>query len=224
MPGSEYPSRFERVFFTTPGVENGPHTLTATFLGSEDTTPLTLDHLFIKTGSILTTNTSTSSLPRSPASSATETSTVTPPTPNIATTSASVNVGALLGGVLGGLGVFVLIAGAFLYRRHRRLSRKDVAQPFHRFGSLPNTIDQNGTTPNMMAQPTYGDVALPVNQLAVKRRETLRVEAQPGDRSYSKQPIVASGARDNSEMVHSDSGIRLNQPLANEVPPHYTIQ
>lgn len=225
LSGSTDPLQYNQVFFTTPEVENGPHTLTVTFLGSGSTTPLVLDYLYIQNGTVIATNTSTSSL-----------------LPSAPTTSVSVNasgvskldVGALLGGVLGGLGFLILIAGVFLYLRRRRSSRKSMVLPFHPSSGLPMSVGPNGTpTSNMMAQAASGDVALPENRLSEKRRESFRAGAQPEDSfhyvsqrpgSSSWQRTGISGTRDNSRMVHTDSGIRLNRALEDEIPPHYTVE
>ncbi|XP_006455774.1 hypothetical protein AGABI2DRAFT_210331 [Agaricus bisporus var. bisporus H97] len=205
LPGNQDTSGYSQVFFTTLEVENGPHTLTTTFLGSGDTTPLTLDCLYIKNGTIA---------PASSRSSTTMNNPSTASTPNIATNSGSVNgggearlnIGALLGGLLGGLGLFILIAGIFLYRWRRRLSQKNVLQPFYSDGGLPTIVDRNGR-PNMMAQPTNGGVALPVDQFLAKRREALGVETRGSipilaDRLSTKQR-EASGVPHGSVALPS---------------------
>lgn len=41
---------YNQIYFTTPKVEVGPHTLTVAFFGDDNTTPRCLDYLYIKTG------------------------------------------------------------------------------------------------------------------------------------------------------------------------------
>jgi hypothetical protein len=223
-------SAYNRKFFTTPVVDSSRHTLTVTFLGSHSTTPLTLDYLYITNGTLAassngTPNSSIAITAITTASGATDT--------NTAGTAgdrgnSGLNMGALLGGIFGGLGLVIIIAGAFLYRRHQRLSRYDMLQRLR--GQHGASIPVNyysyspfNTGPRVTPIP-YGSV--PTNQPTAKGRETVRIETRGTKQSRDRPHGVGSqsAARGGFGRVHIDNGIRLNEPRqVEDTLPRYTI-
>jgi hypothetical protein len=209
-------------------VENGHHTLTVTFLGSESTTPLTLDYLYITNGTLATSSSGTpnSSTAITSASGATDTNMVGASGDG---QKSALNIGALLGGILGGLGLLILFAAAFLYRRHRRLSKGNVVQPFRgrsdvsvsfsRYNNTQSTASLNGqTSPDTMAQATYGSVPL-----STKQREAGSYGGSGSAVLSALHHTVPFGTGEHSGGVHTDSGVRLTQPRVEDIPPYYTL-
>lgn len=227
LPGDERISKFNQVFFTTSEVDIGPHTLTVTFLGSEDTTPLTLDRLYINNGTLV-----------SPPNTTSITRTI--PSPTTVTNSdlgkaSGLNVDALLGGIIGGLGLLIIIAGAFLCRRNRRFSRETLvpafegeraSMHFNPYSQFQTNIGPNGvpTTPipplipSMKAQETYTHASLqslPFKSLSAKWREAFGLAPRPADSSLLRPDSFGSSSLrsfsfqggDNSRRVHNDSAL-----------------
>ncbi|KAF7759736.1 hypothetical protein Agabi119p4_11431 [Agaricus bisporus var. burnettii] len=193
LPENKGTSEFNQVFFATPEVENGPHTLTVTFLGSKDTTLLTLDCLYIKGSalSISPSNTiSVSSTIPSPSTNSGSSAIFNPTTTAIDSGSDSarkpeLNIDALLGGIIGVLGLLIIIAGTILCRRRRQSFRRNGVQAFRGeptsmsvnpySGFRPNVGPDNATVtplqppvPSMKAQETYIDAPVPSRHLPVK--------------------------------------------------------
>ncbi|KAF8816837.1 hypothetical protein BYT27DRAFT_7076418 [Phlegmacium glaucopus] len=103
------PAANNHKFFETTQLTPGPHTLEVVYEGT-DSTPLTLDYLLIQNGTLPSTTTSVSSHANS----------------------ASAPVGAIAGGVIGGLALIVLvILGFLLLRRHQKRAAQSKAK-WHR--------------------------------------------------------------------------------------------
>ncbi|KAF8880164.1 hypothetical protein BD779DRAFT_1676040 [Infundibulicybe gibba] len=130
--GSPFDNLTNQVFFTSPTLNPGPHSLKVTYRGNNATPPLTLSHL------VVANNVSKTSLQVPPVASA---SSQPPAVSSTAATStnkpnASTPIGAIVGGVIGGIAVICLTA-FLLWRRNRQLkiSRKrsgtDTATPPH---------------------------------------------------------------------------------------------
>ncbi|KAF8880155.1 hypothetical protein BD779DRAFT_1763551 [Infundibulicybe gibba] len=102
MLGASIDNLTNQVFFTSPTLNPGPHSLEVTYRGNSSLPPLTLNHL------VIANNVSTPSLQVPPVVSA---STNKP--------SASASIGAIVGGVIGGIAVLCL-AAFLLWRRSRQ--------------------------------------------------------------------------------------------------------
>ncbi|KAF8148459.1 hypothetical protein B0H34DRAFT_264925 [Crassisporium funariophilum] len=93
LPLANSNSMGNQIFFSTPDLEPGPHSLLVTHQGDETTTPLTLDYLIVANA------TSSSSTPSS--------------------SKASAPIGAIVGGVIGGIAFIAVIVMFFLWRRRQ---------------------------------------------------------------------------------------------------------
>ena len=121
LPASTTTTVYNQKFFETAQLTAGPHTLKAVFEGN-NSTPLTLDYLIVQNGTLSSTTASVSSLVTSstPGSGVSGTS---------ATLRSSTPVGAIVGGVIGGLAliVFVIFGFLFLRRLHKRATQEKVS-------------------------------------------------------------------------------------------------
>lgn len=246
LPADGKTTVYNQFYFTTPEVEAGPHTLTVTFLGTGQTTPLCLDYIYVKNGTF----------PVAGSSNGTKTPEPQPSVSSQASSdggSSGQNIGAILGGVLGGLAFLVICAGALLFwRRRNRPQDKFVETREPEFISTPfnHYNDQRPPAPGMMAPGSYSSVPSgsaveivptpPSNRPQMgtlgKWREAFgrggELAWHPSGGSHGRSDSSASsswpqtatsGAEGNSvQRLHTDSGIRLNQPLIEDVPPHYT--
>lgn len=129
-------TEYHQFLFTTTEVEPGPHNLTVTFLGSTQTTPLCIDYLYVKNG---TFPSPAGNNRTEPANSQDDNN-----------TSAGSPIGAILGGVLGGLAFLIIIAGGILFWRRRR--HKDRFAPVEGLGYSATPfnpyLDYHSPTPN----------------------------------------------------------------------------
>jgi hypothetical protein len=128
LPANTSVLLYNQFYFTTPEVEVGPHTLTVTFLGDDQTTPFCIDHLYVKNGTFPTpTNNNPTTPDQNSHDTPTINSTITP-TPNSGDDHGESpswsHISAILGGVLGGFGFLVIIAGIILFWRRRRARQK----------------------------------------------------------------------------------------------------
>jgi hypothetical protein len=150
LPADEENSQYNQIFFTTMEGDMGPHTLTVTFFGSEDTTPLTLGHLYINNRSL------------APPPKATSITSIVPSPTTVANSDtgkrSGPNINAILGGMIGGLGFLIIITGAVLWRRHRRLS-KETQVP-----ALGDELASRHFNPYSEFQPNVGPNDVPTSR------------------------------------------------------------
>ncbi|KAF8880157.1 hypothetical protein BD779DRAFT_1473968 [Infundibulicybe gibba] len=145
-----------QVFFTSPVLSPGPHSLEVTYQGNSTAPPLTLSYLVVANLNVSTTSAS----PQPPVTSLPATSSANKPR-------MSAPIGAIIGGVIGG--VAVLCLAAFLLQRRnrqRKISHK-------RFGT-----DHDGTaTPSHLipfdAAPSWPAVAKARNRTAKAHRSLI---------------------------------------------------
>jgi hypothetical protein len=142
LPASTTTTVYNQKFFETAQLTEGPHTLKAVFEGN-NSTPLTLDYLIVQNGTLSSTSASVSSHATSstPGSGVSGTSaTLRSPTP----------VGAIVGGVIGGLALIVFVIFGFLFfrRLHKGAAHRKVSistpEPFDY-----TPLDPPGATPNL---------------------------------------------------------------------------
>ena len=143
LSASDTTTVYNQKFFETAQLTAGPHTLKAVFEGN-NSTPLTLDYLIVQNGTVSSTTASVSSL----ATSSTPGSVVSGTS---ATVRSSTPVGAVVGGVIGGLAlvVFVIFGFLFLHRRHKRATQEKILiskpEPFGSTPAYPSSITQTQT-------------------------------------------------------------------------------
>ena len=105
---------YNQKFFETTTLPYGHHKITVLYQGSGETTPLTLDYLIVQNGTVPVGSSTSTSLGPSPTGKNAGSNTND-------TTSSKSNVGAIAGGVIGGLGLILLACLLFLcYRRKQR--------------------------------------------------------------------------------------------------------
>ena len=136
LPTSATTTVYNQKFFETAQLTAGPHTLKAVFEGN-NSTPLTLDYLIVQNGTISSTTTSVSS----------QATSSTPTSGTSATVRSSTPVGAIVGGVIGGLALIVFIIFVFLlHRRHKRAKQEQIfiskPEPFGSAPVYPSSITQ----------------------------------------------------------------------------------
>ncbi len=117
LPTDSTTTIYDQFYFTTPEVQAGSHTLTVTFLGDNNTTPLCIDFLYVKNGTFpLANNITTTPNQNTPDNHG------TPPQSRTSTST-------ILGSVLGGLAFAVIIMGIFLFWRRRRAQQERIYAP-----------------------------------------------------------------------------------------------
>jgi hypothetical protein len=147
LPADATTTVYNQLYFTTPELEATSHTLAVKFLGTNETTPLCLDYLYVKNGTFThsstpgTSGTSGTSGPGQPSPS--DSGSVGGDTTG--GTSMGTPVGAIVGGVLGGLALLLLIAAAFIFYRRRRASQRTE-------GSAASLTRYSSTTQSMLYQ------------------------------------------------------------------------
>ncbi|KAG5644964.1 hypothetical protein DXG03_007334 [Asterophora parasitica] len=114
-PPTDGTSSFNQLFFTTPQLAPGPHSIAVTYNGNAQYTPLTLDYIYLTT--------SPSKIAAGADPSADPSAGFTKP---LGATK-RVRVGAIVGGVIGGVAVVILIAFIFFWRARRRKAMSDRA-------------------------------------------------------------------------------------------------
>ncbi|KAF8163683.1 hypothetical protein B0H34DRAFT_781303 [Crassisporium funariophilum] len=113
-------SIYNQEFFSTQALSPGPHKLVVVHEGTGSTTPLTLDYIVVQNGTIPATN--TTSNPNN--------GTTAPASNTTSGTKSKTPVGAIAGGVIGGLVLILLAVIGFLFLRRRdkrRLSRESAS-------------------------------------------------------------------------------------------------
>ncbi|KAJ3514206.1 hypothetical protein NLJ89_g2501 [Agrocybe chaxingu] len=227
--------RFQK-FFQTDVYPIGDHRLQVVYQGDSTKTPLTLTNVIVGNG---TTTTSTG-IPSG--SSAGAGPTGTSGTSGAATSGKSTNLGAILGGVLGGLALILLVALLFWLRRRRRRRAEPqekpnttVVQPFE-----PTTAAALTAAPPLAPSVrTKGQLSLATNEsdfsrtTAVTSPQSAGTALSPSAPSSSPAPAHATdNIHSESDdprviVVHADSGVRLSQVIppharVEEVPPTYS--
>ncbi|KAF8801614.1 hypothetical protein BYT27DRAFT_7114517 [Phlegmacium glaucopus] len=129
LPYEDANSLFQQKFFETAQLPAGPHTLNVVYHGN-NSTPLTIQYLIIQNGTLSSTTTSISPHATSSTNGSAVSGTSTP-------MKSSTPVGAIVGGVVGGLALTVfIIFGFLLLRRHQKRAAEAIAisstpQPFN---------------------------------------------------------------------------------------------
>lgn len=187
------------------------------YLGAADTVPLSVDYILIQNTSVLS----------SPTSLATSTSSPSPSSVVEPSAKSSPNLGAIIGGVMGGLGIIILLLSALLllcHRARKRAAMVDRAAPF------PFTQRGIGELVEVHAPVAFLKQIPPRKGVpSTPEPEITRTTDQTwsGTRSQPAPQILVDPSRQVANESHSeDSGIRLPQALdamtPAGLPPVYT--
>ncbi|KAF5372359.1 hypothetical protein D9615_009234 [Tricholomella constricta] len=275
LPPIKTATVYNQVFFTTPDLTPGLHSLVVTYNGADEgaATPLTLDYLYVTNTSLPSSSSSPSpsqspsagsastlsprpspssgtisqgaqeqgsgspvSLSNSPSAGLTSSLSPTPP-PSSGTNSQEAQeqdsgppVGAIVGGVVGGLALIALLLFLLWWRRRQQHRANPVGSSAPGLLSFGTNRTREEVTPFMSMHPSaqpksymYADplpqsIRAPVPSVsAVAQTHPMRKGQEVG----APQPSVTS-------VLHQNSGIRLPQrrpqdTVVEDVPPLYTI-
>ncbi|KAF8153535.1 hypothetical protein K438DRAFT_2078842 [Mycena galopus ATCC 62051] len=227
LPSAQSDTQFNSLFFTTPTLSDGFHTLTVTNGGDIDHTPLAVKYFYV-------TNTTGTSLMQTSVSFPGPSATTTPTSPsNSSNTPRHSRTGVIAGGVIGGLVLLGVLLVVLCACRRKRKTRD---------------LEEAATNPYPLAM---ADSALPRAVLSVASSETGQTsELSSAPRVYKQMPIAPSSAvrsvshvlgrpslgkgvyRTSAPVVlqQEDSGIRWVAPPSSvtapeivELPPGYSL-
>ncbi|KAF5345408.1 hypothetical protein D9756_010993 [Leucocoprinus leucothites] len=237
LPADSTTTIYNQQHFTTPDFPVGSHSLAVTFHGTDESTPLCLEYLYVKNGSF----------PATPSLTPDPTNTSTSNSDN-GEASGRTPVGAIVGGVVGGLAFLLCLAAAFrvlFFKRQRQKNRRSIDEDpqytapsaFPLYGVAPDTstgyISQ--TDPQPSPQPvSMTSLPYPVHTGSNLSRKSLQEGQRGGYTLYHvsnpsfSQTIMSS----DSSPIHPDRS-RPHEPLGGEppsvcqprvedVPPQYT--
>ena len=250
--GDSAGSLSNQIFFTTPDLKPGRHSISVSFQGNSTTTPLILDYLLVGNS----TSTADPS-PSTPSSS---------PQPGDQTTKKAVPIAAIIGGVIGGILVFATIIGLiFCLRRRKRAVRPlslDLANdefpatfpqvevtPFH----SPTAPGMGGYTRTNNSYPSFSQYNHPTlasnsesahsasgaqgsdgipdsvyggivrNQAPSGSYQPSRKRQEAAMANPSTHSVFLEGSNTSRVVLHEDSGLRIpHEPAVIDVPPTYT--
>ncbi|KAF5372356.1 hypothetical protein D9615_009233 [Tricholomella constricta] len=184
---------YNQVFFTTPDLTPGPHSLVVTYNGADEgaATPLTLDYLYVTNASLP----SSSSPP-----SVGFTSSLSPtPSPSSGTISQETQeqdsgppVGGIVGGVLGGLALIALLLFLLWWRRRQQHRANPVGSSAPGLLSFGTNHTPQEVTPFMSMHPS----------------------AQPKTYTYANPPLQPQ------RPLASTASAGISQSEFNSAPPH----
>ena len=193
---------YNQKFFETAQLTAGPHTLKAVFEGN-NSTPLTLDYLVVQNGTVSSTTASVSS----EATSSTPGSVVSGTS---ATVRSSTPVGAIVGGVIGGLAVtvFVIFGFLFLRRRHKRATQEKV---------LKSTPEPFGYAPVHLAQKP--SLSVVTSYSPAPQTTQMEVPVTKGQAYHASMPSLTSTEPSQSiEPPSTSSGVTTYPTNLRPVP------
>ncbi|KAG6873170.1 hypothetical protein C0995_002019 [Termitomyces sp. Mi166 len=193
---------YNQVFFTTPDLAIGPHTILITYEGGNGpSTPLTLDYLFVTNTSMPAPLTSSASVTASfpvVSSNPTQSPMVHSRTP----------VGPIVGGVVGSLSAIAILLSVFWCWRRRRVTHIESGTGFLGTGDDPSYLRTG--QPQMS---TY--MATPSMQRLQAESFTLSNpfagEGRPSAYVHSRSDVLygpSSPISPNSDTDNSSSGVR----------------
>ncbi|KIJ36346.1 hypothetical protein M422DRAFT_232584 [Sphaerobolus stellatus SS14] len=113
LPGNSDTDLFNQTFFSLSNLSPGPHVLKVTHMGTDDQTPLTLEYLFVQNSTV-------------PPDQSTDSSSSPSPSPYLNATATAIigsrhiPLGALIGGIAGGIVLILLVTALIIWRRKRR--------------------------------------------------------------------------------------------------------
>ncbi|CAA7265199.1 unnamed protein product [Cyclocybe aegerita] len=218
-------TQYHQIVFKTPRLKDDTHTISVTYEGATNTTPLVLSHLFVQTGASPPTSTQTitpQGLPFPPSFSSSEisiTAATSIPTPAAASASASrkINIGAVVGGIIGA--ILLILISFFLYRYLKRSRLRPVPASHEFIHTVP--------TPFMVSERSTPD-----NNSTASLRGYGAASQQWGSdyipRPYTEQPYSWQNIPSTSRLVGEGpsrpgpSGrAAMSDDLGSEGPSYY---
>ncbi|KAK7049993.1 hypothetical protein VNI00_005424 [Paramarasmius palmivorus] len=195
--------------FTTPNLDSGLHEMAVTYTGTPQQTGgdppewLTIDYLYVTTGDSTKLNSSvttpTEALPS-------QTSNGTGSSPK------KVPVGAIVGGIFGGIaGLALLALSAFFFLRRRKARQE-------RFIIDPLDLPDSDA-------PLLQNAALPAGVASTNLEGgRVTISHRPAGTKLAEREAALRHGPEVVERRSQDSGIRYNQRVMDDVPPDYTEQ
>ncbi|KAH9484521.1 hypothetical protein JR316_0004003 [Psilocybe cubensis] len=181
LPAGTTTTIYNQKFFQTSDYPMGSHKIVVTYLGSSSTTPLTLDYLVVQNGT-------------SPSPSGASSSPTTSGNAGSAGSSHSSNVGAIAGGVVGGIVLIILATLAIIY--FRRWDRKQSTKPLynHKEHDTGDVIDPFQLAPSIQPAPTTYSQYSPLPTAAGGKTQHRTIPSQTTtDLNSIEPPSSASG-------------------------------
>jgi len=256
LPATKSTTIYNQKFFETATLPYGRHNITVSFQGNQNTTPLTLDYLVVQNGTVPEGSSTSSSL--SGSSSKDAGSSTSPPRSsptgkdagsNVNGTSSKSNVGVIVGGIVGAVGLILLVCLLLLcyhrkQRKQQNLRYKEIpatgVEPFlgkgadqHSTTALPNhsmwgrthLLTSYGTDLDANTQGAY-------QLMPMKLRQEMQASAAVAQPLQPQQPGQTSSSRSGfspeatGSTGTSGSGHRLavyeDSRSAVDPPPTYT--
>ncbi|KAH6902398.1 hypothetical protein BKA70DRAFT_671150 [Coprinopsis sp. MPI-PUGE-AT-0042] len=231
---SETTSRHGIWLIVAEDLSPGAHNLTVVYNGPS--TPLVLDHLLVKGGNFRIEERPTppqqgDSASINPSTSASTSPTSLSPSPSgVSPPSRSAPIGAIVGGVLGGLVVALLAIGILIWSR-KRVKREKIAQqtsplptqmtgPFDNAASAPSFL-----TPVSAGQATFASTNGAPSTSSYETNTHTSVSPiiyRKGEESVSVSRPGESVEATHESHRHQDSGLRLDRTPS--LPPLYTAR
>ncbi|KAJ7353426.1 hypothetical protein DFH08DRAFT_856850 [Mycena albidolilacea] len=224
LPSAQSPTQFNSLFFTTPTLSDGFHSLTVTHDGDIDHTPLAVKYFYV-------TNTTGMSLVQPSVSFPGPSAAATSPT-SPSSSSRRSRTGVIAGGVVGGLVLLVLLAVLCFWRRKRKTRDLEEAatNPYSMAmadGAPPRALLSGGFS-ETSGTSELGSVPRGYKQMPVAPSSAVR-----GGSDVPGRPSLGKGVYTTSAPVvlrHEDSGIRQIVPPSSatapeivELPPGYSL-
>ncbi|KAF7368604.1 hypothetical protein MVEN_00184300 [Mycena venus] len=217
-PSNQNTTQYNSLFFTTPTLSDGFHSLTVTHGGDIDHTPLAVNYFYV-------TNTTGTSLVQTSAPSPTSSS-------NSNTLPRRSRTGIIAGGAIGGLVLLALLAVLCFWRRKRKTRDVEEAatNPYPMVmadGVPPRTLlsggsSKTGGTSELRSAPQV------YKQVPVAPSSAVRGVSELLGRPYLSKDVYQTSAP--VILQHEDSGIRQIAPPSSataseivELPPGYSL-
>ncbi|KIJ44148.1 hypothetical protein M422DRAFT_30652 [Sphaerobolus stellatus SS14] len=227
---------YNQVFFTTPNLTMGKHTLKVVHLGSRAQTPLTLTNMFLINGTFPSTPSNTQ-ITQASSSSIT-------PNQSVNSDSHKTTIGAIIGVVLGGLALLLIIGGVLVWMRRQRNHREARTRPrlevdemgYHSLPAPPVPFVVDAQPQGEFTQRTFsGPVSTATRSTSVYPDSSDPSRERPAIREKRGHLVTSSVTSTSTDLVssttsrpsrvvhHEDSGLRIPGPEpVEEVPPSYT--
>ena len=205
-------AQYNKIFFQTPQLSPGAHQLEVIHDGNSGVTPLTIDYFVVQNATIPTPS-SSSSASQSSTSDPSNASKSAFPAGSTTSNSKKIPIGAIVGGVIGGIVLIIVIILLFLIYRHRERKRKEKQMygqvdlnmaPIEPFTDPPSMAASSRTQPH---HPRF----TPMAASPVTSSQTPSSSHNPSSEpSLSYVPSTASGGVSTSTPTNSSSNLLMS--------------